>query len=222
METYRTEEEQVEALKSWWKENGRSVLIGVVLALGIGFGWQGWQQSRQSAAENASALYQQMLQALSLEEEQGAGVAREIAEQLKDAYRGTRYAQFAALHLARLAVNDNQLAVAEKELRWVLGMATTGDEVFQTAQLRLARVMAAQGQTEESLALLKGAVTDFAASYALARGDILLELGREEEALVAFEAAAAAVEPGVPMPKTLEDKIQYLTARLAVPEPEGS
>lgn len=222
MESYRTEEEQVEALKGWWKENGRGILIGVVLALGLGFGWQGWQKSQQLAAENASVLYQQMLQALALEEEQGAEPAKALAARLKDEHRGTTYAQFAALHLARLAVGDKQLSEAETELRWVLAMASAGDDIHQAAQLRLARVLAARGESDEALAMLSGAVTDFAASYALARGDILLELGREDEALVAYEAAASAIEPGSPMPETLEDKIQFLTARIAAAPAEAS
>jgi predicted negative regulator of RcsB-dependent stress response len=64
VESYRTEEEQLEALKRWWQENGRGIVLGVVLALGLGFGWQAWQTNQQTAAENASILYQQLLQAL--------------------------------------------------------------------------------------------------------------------------------------------------------------
>lgn len=214
MESYRTEEEQVEALKRWWQENGRSTMLGVVLALGLGFGWQAWQKSQQQASENASVLYQAMLEALASEEEQGAAPGRELAQQLKDTHRGTTYAQFAALHLARLAVNEGQLDTAEQELRWVLAMASAGDDLFQVAQLRLARVVAAQGDGEQALGMLQGAKTDFAASYAMARGDILLDQGREEEALAAYEAAAAALEPGAPMPQTLEDKLEFLSARL--------
>ena len=37
MEQYRTEEEQVEALKKWWEENGRSTIVAVIVALGLGF-----------------------------------------------------------------------------------------------------------------------------------------------------------------------------------------
>ncbi len=34
MELYDTEEEQVQAIKEWWKENGKAVIIGAVLGLG--------------------------------------------------------------------------------------------------------------------------------------------------------------------------------------------
>jgi predicted negative regulator of RcsB-dependent stress response len=214
VESYRSEEEQVEALKRWWKENGRSTMIGVVLALGLGFGWQGWQKNQELAAESASNLYQQMLQALSAEEDQGTTIGRQIAVELKDSHRGSVYAQFAAMHLARLAVNDGQPQVAEQELRWTLAMADAGDDVQQVAQLRLARVLASQDKQEEALGLLEGAITDFIASYAMARGDILLSQGLEAEAFDAYETAAGALEVGSPMPQTLQDKLEYLGARL--------
>ncbi len=221
MENYRTEEEQVEALKRWWKENGRGTIIGVVLALGLGFGWQTWQKNAQISVENASNLYQQMLIALSTEDAQGAIQGRELAEQLKEEHRGTSYALFAALHLARLAVNENQPEQAESELRWVLGMAGEGDDIYQVANLRLARVLASQGNTDQALELLSTGSNEYLASYAIARGDVLLQLGREDEALVAYESAVASLDAGAPVPQTLQQKLQYLTARQAVNDAEA-
>ena len=144
MEAYRTEEEQVEALRRWWQENGRSTVVAVVLALGVGFGWQGWKQYQQDQQEGASDLYQRMLQAfaapaLSPEQQQ---IAIQLAEQLKTEYGASSYGQFASLQLARVAVGNNNLSEAEAELRWVLGKADTGSDTALIAQLRLARVLA--------------------------------------------------------------------------------
>ncbi|EED32609.1 Tetratricopeptide repeat family protein [gamma proteobacterium NOR5-3] len=214
MESYRSEEEQVEALKRWWKENGRSTLIGIALALGLGFGWQAWQKTQQLAAENASNLYQQMLQVLSTQDEQAGTVGRQLATQLKEQHRGTVYAQFAAMHLARLAVNDGQLQAAEQELRWTLSMASGNDDIQQVAQLRLARVLASLEKPDEALDLLQGANPDYQASYAIARGDIFLSQGLEAEAFAAYESALATMEEGAPVPQTLQDKLEFLGARL--------
>ncbi len=221
METYRTGEEQVEALKRWWQENGRSMVIGVVLALGLGFGWQAWQKSRDLAAENASTLYQQMLTALSLEDAQGAAPATELARTIKDEHRGSAYAQFAALHLARLAVNEGRLQDAEEELRWVLAKSTPGEDLHSIAQLRLARVMAAGGSVDPALELLVVSDGAYSAAYAMARGDILIAADRNAEALEAFEAAAAALDPELPMPPTLRDKLEFLRALQGSEAPEA-
>ena len=145
MEPYRTEDEQVEALRSWWKENGRSTIVAIALALGLGFGYQGWKDFRENQADNASDLYQRILQslntpALSPEQEK---IAVQLAEQLKADYSSTTYAQFAALQLARVAVGRSDLAGAQAQLRWVLGKADKGSDIERIAQLRLARVLGA-------------------------------------------------------------------------------
>jgi len=213
VDSYRTEEEQVEALKRWWKENGRSVVLGVVLAVGLGVGWQAWQKSRDVAAENASVAFQQMLALLAAEEETGAGPARELAQRLKDEHRGSTYAQFAALHLARLAVQEEDLATAEQELRWVLAMADEGSDLHRVARLRLARVLGATGDLSAALDLLSVQGEAYAASYALARGDLLLGDGREAEALAAYRQAADALGAEASLPPGLSEKLEYLQAR---------
>jgi predicted negative regulator of RcsB-dependent stress response len=212
VESYRTEEEQLEALKRWWKENGRSIMIGVVLALAVGFGWQGWQKNQRAATENASLIYQQMLLALSEEGSAAAERGRSLAEALRESHAGTTYSQFAALHLARMAVDAGELQEAEAELRGVAAEATVASDIQQVAQLRLARVLAAQGNIEQALALLGNAGEDFTASYAMARGDILLQEGRSAEAFTAYEEAQAGLDPSMPVPVSLEQKLQYLRA----------
>ena len=225
MEAYRTEEEQVEALRRWWRDNGRSTMVAVILALGVGFGWQGWKDYSQGQREGASDLYQRMLQAfsapaLSPEQQQ---IALQLAEQLKTEYGGSTYAQFGAMQLARVAVGSNDLAKAEAELRWVLGKADKGSDIARIAQLRLARVLAANGQAEQAISILdQGDEGPYKASYAIARGDILLTQGRAEEAREAYLAAqtlAGAEGAGVDL-VALEQKLQALTpkpARATVP-----
>jgi predicted negative regulator of RcsB-dependent stress response len=102
VEQYRTEEEQVEALKRWWDENGRSTMVAIIVALGLGFGWQGWQKYQQDELEGASTSYQSMLQMLSEQDDEGAAA---VAVDIKKNYSRSTYAQFSALHLARIAVN---------------------------------------------------------------------------------------------------------------------
>lgn len=199
MAELRTEEEQVEAIKKWWKENGRSTLLGVLIALLAVFGWRAWQQHQQDSANAASALYQSLLGAVtvpagqSLTEEQRK-TAEHLAGQLKSEFSGSLYARYAALWLAKDAVEAQKLDQARTELEWVLAQnpdpATT-----QITKLRLARVMLAQGQGEQALARLEGGAVDgFQASYYEVQGDIYLALKRVDEARQAYEKAVAAAD----------------------------
>jgi predicted negative regulator of RcsB-dependent stress response len=214
VEQYRTEEEQVEALGRWWKENGRSMLAAVVVALGGVFGWQAWQANEVRQQEQASDLYQALLQAIGTQDvTSGAQLAIAPAEQLKNEFGSTTYAQFAALQLAALAANEGKLADAEAQLRWVLGKAEKGSDIAQVAQLRLARVLAASGATDQALAILAAAQAGaYGASYAAARGDILLAAGRNDEARDAYTQAVASAggDEEVNLP-ALQQKLQSLT-----------
>ncbi|QIB66944.1 YfgM family protein [Kineobactrum salinum] len=223
MESYRSEEEQVEALRRWWDENGRSTVVAIVVALAATFGWQGWQRYDQQRTEAASDLYQQMMQAASTVEDGPAAVAEleRLAGQLRDDYAGTAYAQFAALQLARIAVAGGELDAAQQQLRWALGKADRGSEVALIAQLRLARVLAAAGEYDQALELLDNG-DRYRAAYAMARGDVLAAEQRNEEALAAYREAQVLVQqyPEQLNLATLEAKLQSLAA--AMPgSPEG-
>lgn len=193
--TYETEEEQVEKIKELWKKHGVPLLTGVVIALAGVFGWQGWNNYQDNKAANASALYQTMLESVLADggtEDRARGAG--LAEQIREEYSGTRYAQFAALMQARLAVEAEDLPAAEELLNEIVGDA--GDPVLEeVARQRLARVLAAQDRAEEALEVLTGDVTGaLLASREEIRGDLLLDLGRENDARTAYQAALAALE----------------------------
>ena len=214
MEEYRTEEEQVEALRRWWNENGRSTIVAIIVALGVGFGWQGWKSQQQGQQEQASNIYQALLKAVGAgEDPEQRQLGLSLVEQLKTDYAGTTYAQFAALHMAAIAVTEGNLAEAEAQLRWVLGKASAGSDTAQVAQMRLARVLAAAGDTEQALAILEEDGGSYQATYAAARGDILLAAGRNDAAREAYNQAlalAVAGGPGINLP-ALQQKLQSLT-----------
>jgi predicted negative regulator of RcsB-dependent stress response len=213
VEQYRTEAEQVEALRRWWKENGRSTIAGVVIALAVGFGWQTWQGSQLQQQERASDMYQNLLRVMSTEEASSeAPAAVELAEQIKSEFGSSSYAQFAALQLAAMAVADGKLPDAEAQLRWVLGKADSGSDIARLAQLRLARVLAASGNTEQALGILQSEDPGpYSASYAIARGDILLAAGRNDEAREVYTQALAGDEGGALNLPSLQQKLQSLS-----------
>ena len=214
MEEYRTEEEQLEALGRWWDENGRSIVAAVVIALAASFGWQSWKSNEAQKLESASDNYQALLRAMSAQAESPSADVTELAEKLKSEYSSSTYAQFAALHLAAIAVQDNNMSAAQEQLRWVLVKASKGSDTAQVAQLRLARVLAASGDIDQALSVLGEAGTGtYGATYAAAEGDILLAAGRDDEARDAYSKALALVggETGRVNLPALQQKLQSLT-----------
>ncbi|PAU65112.1 GTP-binding protein [Pseudomonas sp. PIC25] len=192
--TSRTEEEQLALIKEWWQRNGMPLLTGGALALVAVFGWQGWQKYQTNQAQGASMLYQQLLEtALTPSGQPDAGKVSELAGKLKSDYAGTQYAQYGSLFVAKVAVEAGKLDDAAAELRAIVDKpadATLGE----LARQRLARVLAAQGKAEEALKLLEGdADKAYLASREEVRGDLLVQLGRTDEAHAAYEKAKAAL-----------------------------
>jgi len=141
-DTYRTDEEQVEAIKRWWRENGTSTVVSIAIAVSAVLGWQDWQKNQQEKIDTASAIYQNLVTAAagdngSATVEQKATVMH-LAQTLKSDFPDSTYAQFAAFYRAKFSVEDKDLEAAEKELRWVLESGASNEIVIQT-QLRLAR-----------------------------------------------------------------------------------
>jgi predicted negative regulator of RcsB-dependent stress response len=186
------DQEQLEAFKKWWDENGRSIIAGVVIgALGL-FGWRGWQSYTQTMAERASTQYFQMR---ALVEQGNRAQADVAAAVLKDDYRRSPYAALASLSAAKLAVDAGALDDAATHLRWAMehGKQNT---VRQLARLRLARILIAQDKANEALSMLDGEsiAVAFATLADEARGDAYVALGRIDEARQAYDRALAATD----------------------------
>lgn len=136
---------------------------------------------------------------------------RHLAEELKSNYSGSVYAQFAGLHLARLAVLEDDLETAEVELRAVLTM-NPATEVRLLAELRLARVVAARGNPQGGMEILDTAKAGaFEPAYAEARGDMYMQMGQADLALGAYQQATdLAAAAGTAASESLQLKLQTL------------
>jgi predicted negative regulator of RcsB-dependent stress response len=185
-----TEEEQIAQLKDWWQRNGKPLLTGGVLALAIVVGWQSWQAYQKNQAQGGGALYQQLLETtLTPSGQPDAGKVAELADKLKREYSGSTYAQYASLFVAKVAVDNGRLDDAVAELQPLVDKPADST-IGELARQRLARVLAAQGKVEEGLKLLDGkAEKAWQASREELKGDLLVQLGRSDEAHAAYQKA---------------------------------
>ncbi|ABC31158.1 uncharacterized protein conserved in bacteria [Hahella chejuensis KCTC 2396] len=195
MDSLRTEEEQIAAIKNWWKENGNALLIGIGLALAAIFGWKAYNQNELQKKEEASQMYQELVQAAGAaqmaDDEKSQANITFLATELQSKFPGTTYALYAKLYEAQQAVAKKDFAGAETALKAVA--SETEDEALKrVVSLRLARVLAAQQKFDDALAALKAQKGDvFYSHFQELAGDILKMKGSRAEAKAAYEQALA-------------------------------
>lgn len=213
MDTYRTEEEQIAAIKNFVNKNGVKVLTAIIAAIALFFAVQGWQKSQLASKENASALYNELSTAVTAGADmttENRAVFDQAYAQLMSDYAQTVYASYAALYKAKLDVDAGDLSKAEQSLQWVVD-ENFNEDLKALAVLRLARVKSAAGDKDAALALLAQNPGSFAAAYEEAKGDIFLLLEKKDEALVAYKKADSLKEPGFNMSsQMLKMKIEAL------------
>ena len=202
MADHITEEEQIEALKRWWDENGKQVVLAIVLTVGGYFGWQAWTDHVDDQTAAASLVYQEMLDNMDGAvpgDTLGADKQAEIsllAETLKQDYSNTQYAFYAALIKAKLAVESTDLTAAAVELQWAMDNAdeTVNENI---ARLRLARVEAASGNLDTALQLVQGVdAGELKSAFDEAKGDFYQQQGNAGAAYSAYEAAMMSIDAG--------------------------
>lgn len=184
---YETEEQQLEAIKSWWKENGTMVIAGIVLGLGAIFGWRYYGDYQQQKAQLASSIYDTVLQAAVVNDdlgEQQTRVNRIMAE-----YGDTPYASLSALVLAKQQLENGEAVQARQQLEWVVKNAER-PEIQHIARLRLIRVLFAGNNYDEALALANVDYPEsFTALYEELKGDLYSARGDIDKARDAYDRA---------------------------------
>jgi predicted negative regulator of RcsB-dependent stress response len=222
---FASDEEQVEALKKWWNENGSSLLLGVGFVLVVLFGVRQWQSSQSATSGAASDLYQQIADLAVANVAQPVSdadllMAQGLYDQLRADYESSIYTRYAALAMAKFQAEKNQLDLAASELQWILDNPSLGllqkadEELFMVARLRLARIKLAQGDTQGALDLLRAVEPgEFVVTYAEVEGDALLKQGDREGAKAAYQRALAGLTDG--NPAILRLKLQDLGVRMS-------
>lgn len=201
MELYDSEEQQVEAIKDWWQENGKAVILGAVIGLGGLFGWRYYQDSVVEGQEAASVAYNSAVQTL---QTQGVAAADQV-QSFIDSNSDREYAVLAAMQLAQAQVAEANYAEALKQLEWA--KANTKDTaIAPVLAIRAVRVKAEMGDIEGALADLEAAKTEgWEGRMAELKGDLLLRNGDKEGAYTAYTEAQQAADASQTLQLKLDD-----------------
>lgn len=212
MAIYDTEEEQLEALKRWWKENGTSTLIGLVIGVAIIIGWNYWQGYKKEQANQASAIYDELMKAA--ETGQSENVDK-LAKRLQEQFTSSKYSTYGSLFLAKAKADKGDLNGAKDILKKIID--GKDKELSHIARIRLVRLMLATGEFEQGLKVIndvdQAQVAKFADNYDELVGDLYVALDRLDEARTSYQKA---LKNGFRSP-LLQLKIDDLTAPEKLP-----
>ena len=181
-----SEKEQLDEMRAWWAENGRFVITGLVLGIALIVGWNQWRSSVTTSRIEASALFEQVMDAV---QDGDTDAANGAANALFANYGQTVYPAQARLAMARLYMDKGRDQDAADVLRELIGPDGTG-EIELVGRLRLARILLYQGKPDEVVDLLRDVdAGGFTARYSEALGDAYALQEDFAEAQAAYVAA---------------------------------
>ncbi|EGY33166.1 hypothetical protein SC1083_1727 [Aggregatibacter actinomycetemcomitans serotype e str. SC1083] len=179
------EEQELSAIKAWWNENYKFIIVCFVIAFGGVFGWNYWQSHQIQKIHNVSTEYEQ---ALFNYQKDPKAQAEQFDQFIKNNEK-TSYAVLALLDKAKIAVENKDFPLAEEALKQA--MAQSNDDILSSVSaLRLASVQFQLGQLDpalESLKLVKEQAWNSAKN--LLAGDIQLAKGDKEAAKRSYQQA---------------------------------
>lgn len=179
------EEQEINQLKDWWKENGKTIIVAFILGVGGMFGWRYWQAHQAEQIAQASAQYDMLIYSAQQDEQ----AKKANIEQFVQANSKTAYAVFALLDEAKKATEKQDFVAAEVNLNQALTQSQ--DEVLTSiVALRLSTVQFQLGQLDNALTSLNQVKGEsFNARKAILTGDIQVAKGDKVAAKNSFEQA---------------------------------
>jgi predicted negative regulator of RcsB-dependent stress response len=202
MATYDLEEqEQLDEIKTWWKQYGNLTTNILTAAAVVVIAWQGWNWYQRNQTAQASMVYNVLQKAVQDKDSQRIKAA---SGELLEKFSRSNYASLGAMTSAKAMLDSGDAKSAKAQLAWV---AENGkDELRDLARLRLAAVLLDEKEYDQALKQLDGSVgPSFAARFADNRGDVFSAQGKKTEAVAAYQAALASLDEAS---KTAKEKGQ--------------
>jgi predicted negative regulator of RcsB-dependent stress response len=200
------EQEQIANFKAFWNRFGNLISWVLIIALGSYAAYNFWNTHQRGKAVEASALYDQMVDAAQAKD--NAKVQR-MAADIESKYDSTAYGQMAALAAAKTAFDANDLKTAKAQLQWAADHGN--DEYKSIARLRLSGVLLDEKAYDQALALLNGEfLPQFAAEVQDRKGDVLAAQNKLAEARAAYQAALDKMEKRHPARQIVQIKLEAI------------
>lgn len=200
------EQEQLDTLKAWWKQNGQLVMLAVGVAFVGLIGYQSWTYYQHQQSLKASAQFELLTQLDSKDVKQ----VRSVSGQLMENFSGTPYAARAALIAARANYESGDAKSARAQIEWALSHSSE-DAVKSIAQLQLASLQVEEKKYDDAIKTLDAKHDPgFDGLVADLRGDILVAQGKPADAKKAYADALTKLDDKGRFRKLTEQKLDAL------------
>jgi len=201
------EQEQIDEMRAWWGKYGNLILTFVTLALLAVAAYNGWRWYQRDLGEQAAGVYAELERAMASRESERVGA---LTASLTDKYGRTAYGPMAALQAARWYVQAGDTAAARTQLQWAVEHAPQ-PEIVAIARVRLAGVLLDEKNYDAALKTLEGAEQSLHSVAAFdRRGDVLVALGKPDEARSAYREALAKADAQHPLRQIIQLKLDAL------------
>ena len=214
------EQEQLDAVKQFWKRYGNLVTWLLIAALVAYSGWTGWNWWQREQATQAGAMFDELDKAAQAAD---VGKVAQVFGDLKARYPKTAFAQQGGLLAAKVQAEKGQTDAAQATLDWV-GDNATETEYQTIARLRLAGLLLDNKKYDEALKQLDSATAaGFEPLVADRRGDVLMSQGKPDDAKASYTKAWQAMDAKIEYRRLIESKLAALGATpVAATVPAGA
>jgi len=184
------EQDQLDALKTWWKVYG-NIITAAVVVFAVGFaGYRGWEYYQHQQSVKASSEYD----ALSLLEKTDIKAVKSLSSDLIEKYPSTPYAGRAAVAAAQSNYLAKDIKSAKAQLEWAVKNAKE-DSVKAVAILQLAGLQLEEKEFDAASKTLETKHdAGFDGLFADLKGDVLAAQGKNAEARLAYQDALAKLD----------------------------
>jgi predicted negative regulator of RcsB-dependent stress response len=210
VDIHSTDEEKVEAIKKWLKDNGMWIIVGAAVGFGGVYGYRYMEAEKERHFKTASYTYSQLLKVKG--DDAKKAEYENLSKELTTQFQDTIYNAYARFHIAQNEIENGALDKAVSQYEAII-KAYPKHAMSHIALIRKARVMTQNGQAEQAATLLEKAEKgEFFSQYAYTLGDIYMLLGQKDKARIAYTDAMDKGEGTVGSDPMLKIKLDSLAA----------
>ena len=148
MNNYSNDEEK---LISWFQENYKNILLGIILGLGIGFSYNYYNDMQSNSQFEISSKYEEAIKAYNNNE---INLILALSNELSKEYPTNTYTTMSNLYAAKIHYINGDFEQSKNKLRQIIDNQNDKD-LKSIATIRLARLLISEGKYNDAEIVIK-------------------------------------------------------------------